>query len=96
MNLKARLSRLRQAATPQQQGACPHLPPVVVTEDEDGGEVFEQRAAATDTRHCWCGRERLRIRVVYTDQGPTGGASTGPTSAEGRARIAESNRRRAQ
>ena len=67
MNVKTRLARLRQAATGP-LGACPHLPPVVVTEDEDGGEVFEPRAETTDTRRCWCGRERLRIRIVYTDE----------------------------
>ena len=95
MNLKSRLDRLAKAATGP-QAPCPHLPPVVVTEDEDGGAAPFERDAARDTRECWCGRERRRIRIVYTDQGPTGGASTGAASAEGRARIAESNRRRAE
>ena len=65
MNLKSRLDRLTRATTGP-QGACPHLPPVVVTENEDGGEVFE-RDAARDTRVCWCGRERLRIVIRYED-----------------------------
>ena len=77
MNLKSRLDRLTRAATGP-QGTCPHLPPVVVTKDsEDGGEVFE-RDAATDTRQCWCGRERLRIRIVYTEHGPGADSSNEP------------------
>ncbi len=76
MNLKNRLVRLEQAAAGP-QGTCPHLPPVVVTEDgeDGGGEGFEQRDAATETRVCWCGRERLRIRIVYTDDGRGTGSS---------------------
>ena len=75
MNLRSRLDRLTRAATGP-QGTCPHLPPVVVTEDsEDGGEVFE-RNVATDTRECWCGRERLHIRIVYTATWPPGGAGS--------------------
>jgi len=72
VNLKSRLARLEQGAAPP-GGYCSHLPPVVVTEDEDGGEVFEQRAETTDTRVCWCGRGRLRIRIVYTETWPDNG-----------------------
>ena len=81
MNLKSRLNRLEQAATGP-QGTCPHLPPVVVTENEDGGEPFERRDAATDTRRCWCGRERLRIRIVYTEEWPGAGSSNEPAADE--------------
>jgi len=56
VNLKSRLARLEQGAAPS-QGACPHLPPLVTFPAEG-----EQRV-----RVCWCGRERLRIRVVYTE-----------------------------
>jgi hypothetical protein len=58
----------------------------VVTEDsseagEDGGEDFEQRDAARDTRRCWCGRERLRIRIVYADDWRGAGSSNEPHEA---------------
>ena len=62
MNLKNRLDRLEQAAACRQV-ACRHLPPVVMIENEDGGEPVEH-AEATDPRTCWCGRERLRIWIM--------------------------------
>jgi len=72
VNLKSRLARLEQGTAPP-QGACPHQPPVIVAEDESGG-------TATDTRVCWCGRERLRIRIVYADawRGAEGSGLDGP------------------
>ena len=77
MNLKSRLNRLEQVSAGP-QGTCPHLPPVVVTEDTEAGSEPFERAAATDTRQCWCGRERLRIRIVYTDAWPGAGSSNEP------------------
>lgn len=66
MNLKSRLARLEQVAAPQ-QGTCPHLPPLVAFPAE--GAEAGARLKAPDTRVCWCGRPRLSIRVVYTEDG---------------------------
>ena len=64
MNLKSRLARLEQGAAPP-QGTCLHLPPLVAfpAEGAEAGEPLK----APDTRACWCGRPRLRIRVVYME-----------------------------
>lgn len=74
MNLKSRLDRLKERAAPQ--GTCLHLPPLVAFPAE-GAEAGE-RLKARDTRVCWCGRDRLRIRVVYTeDERPAAAGEAG-------------------
>ncbi len=74
MNLKSRLDRLKAQAAPP-GGPCPHLPPVIVETGNDWRGEPHERDVTRDTRVCWCGRERLHIRIVYSEAGSPNGAA---------------------
>ena len=70
--LKTKIEKLEN---PRGSGEhCPHLPAIIGETNEDGtpvelslGARYAQKQTVPDDRVCLCGRDRLRIDIVYVE-----------------------------